>query len=83
MNAQKTLAELIETRKAASDEMDNFFLSNRPFDRSGYFTYFLLTQRYLAALNEEMKARTCLAPTWEFYGAHNDSVKAVDSAREY
>lgn len=75
MTGQKTLVELIKIRKAASDEMDAFFLNNRPLNRNGHLKYFQLTRRYLAALNEEMRERTCLSPTVTFLDKADEPVQ--------
>ncbi len=74
MTGQKTLVELIKIRRTASDEMDEFFRKNRPLDRSGHLKYFQLTRRYLTALDEEMRERTCLSPTLTFLDTRDEPI---------
>lgn len=66
MTANKTVDQLIQARKAASDEMDAFLRRNHPFTNIAYVRYVRLTERYIAAASEVLKAQTCLGRTWPF-----------------
>lgn len=70
MKYTERLIELIKARETASNDMDGFLLKNHPFSYRDSIEYLRLTKRYLAAVREEMAARTCLAPTVNFLDWH-------------
>lgn len=81
MKANKTLIELLQAKNAASNAVDEFFRKNHPFSNFASVQYVRLTQQYLAALDDVIKAQTCLGPTWTFLHGNAVQEKGLEPNR--